>query len=182
MKSLSLNQPHAIIMVGISGSGKSQFAEKFSDTFSAPLISVEVVTTMLNDGALAAKVVEHFIGEIAKTKASVVLETETHSRTARTDLARFLKKHGYEPLFVWVQTDPETALVRSTRSKRMNRKDFESDLKRFSTPHPSEQALVISGKHTYASQAKIVLKRLSSPRAEISSHHSQPSRNNIVVR
>ncbi|MEO7904367.1 MAG: hypothetical protein ABIR91_01085, partial [Candidatus Saccharimonadales bacterium] len=45
--------------------------------------------------------------------------------------------------------------------------EYDRVVKRFNAPLPTETFIVISGKHTYASQAKVVLKRLSTPRTEI---------------
>lgn len=166
MKSLSLSQPHAIIMVGIPGSGKTHFAKKFADTFHAPRVSLEDIRTHALDDAAAATLVEQYLGELLKTNQSVVLELNTSSRQKRTTLARFIKDAGYAPLFVWVQTDTDTAKQRSLRAKTHDEESYGKQLRQFSAPHASESVLVISGKHTYASQAKTVLKRLSEPRAQ----------------
>ena len=91
----------------------------------------------------------------------MVLEIDTASRTSRTDLAKELKSLGYEPLFIWVQTDPKTSATRSEKAYNMPKSEHAQKVKDFSPPHESEKALVISGKHTYATQARVVLKRLS---------------------
>ena len=38
MKSIKLNSPHALVVIGAPGSGKSTFAATFAETFNAPLI------------------------------------------------------------------------------------------------------------------------------------------------
>ena len=182
MKSLSLSQPHAIIMVGIPGSGKTFFASKFAETFHAPYVSLERILDAGPNEDAATVLAEQQTKELLKTGASVILELNTGTRTARTELARYVKTAGYTPLLIWVQTDTETSRQRYVRSKAKQSAEFETQLQHFSPPHPTEHAVVISGKHTYASQAKIVLKRLSAPRAEISSHKSPPTRSNITVR
>lgn len=185
MKSLSLNQPHAIVMVGIPGSGKSQFAERFSDMFHAPYLSSNLLGSDASDSTIDEPTLSRLLSEFAKTGASIVVEADTATRTSRSELSKLLKSHEYNVLFVWVQTDPETAKYRSLKSKRHTTDSFEQATKRFSQPHPSEQAVVISGKHTYASQAKIILKRLSGPREEATSELSAPTpraRGNIIVR
>jgi len=176
MKSLSLNRPHALIMVGIPGSGKTTFAKQFSETFSAPHIEASALATYARDDASSRDLMMHVLAEFMKTGQSLVIDAYADSRRVRTELAKYCRDHGYSPLFIWVQTDPETARQRATRSMRLSKEQYDKELQSFSAPHASEKPLVISGKHTYASQAKVVLRRLSLPRAEISKHSQAPVR------
>lgn len=170
-------------MVGIPGSGKSFFAEKFAETFGAPYIEAALYSHLAKDEKAAATLTAHTMKEIMKTKQSMVLEIDMDTRASRTELAKSLKKAGYAPLFVWVQTDPRVAAARSKKVYGMDRYEHEDRMKRFSPPHESENALVISGKHTYASQARMVLKRLSGPRTEMSARKPVPERpHNVVMR
>ena len=182
MKSLSLEHPHAIVMVGIPGSGKTFFASKFAETFHAPYLDHAIYARLTADAHLRDMLVSHFIHEVTKTNQSVVLEIDTATRTRRTDLTKLLKKLGYVPLFVWVQIDSDTARQRSLKSNNMSAEAYASRLRSFSPPHQTEHATVISGKHTYASQAKIVLKKLSTPRAEPPAIQPRPTRGTIIVR
>lgn len=176
MKSLSLSQPHAIVMVGIPGSGKSFFAEKFAETFSAPYIDYDTFRPFIADQAKLSQLVGLQLRQLLKTNLSVVIEGGAHTRAERTQIAKHLKQNGYETLFVWVQIDPETAKFRSLKQSKLASDDHDRIAKRFSPPHASEKAVVISGKHTYATQVKSVLKRLARPRTEISTHDAPPIR------
>ncbi len=195
MKSLSLSKPHMIVMVGIPGSGKTFFAEKFAETFRAPYVSLEKIAGHLYEDQTAAEpIAGDQLHELLKTGQSVVVETATETRTGRAALAKKARANGYDTLFVWVQTDPTTAKTRATRPAKnsTNRifepEEYDRELKRFTLPSAIEKPVVISGKHTYATQAKVVLKRLSAPRAAISTHATppvrppQPNRRNISIR
>jgi predicted kinase len=183
MKSLSLSQPHAIIMVGLPGSGKTFFAKKFADTFSAPYVSHEAILSIVPvEKAALDQIINYQLDELLKTRHSVVIEGSANTRAERTELAKKLRTVGYQPMFVWVQTDPETAKARSLKTKQRGEEEHEHLVRRFSAPHPTEKPIVISGKHTYATQAKIILKRLSGPRAEISTHSSPPVRSLTDIR
>lgn len=179
MKALSLSQPHAIIMVGIPGSGKTHFAKKFSDTFNAPMVSLDYVVPHAKDFASAGSLIEQQLTELLKTNQSIILEVNTSTRQNRTELAKLLREAGYAALFVWVQTDKETARKRYARMSPEGSPDFEESIKHFSPPHEKEHPLVVSGKHTYASQAKVVLSRLSTPRRE-STQIQQPQRRGTI--
>lgn len=169
-------------MVGIPGSGKSFFAHKFAETFHAPYLDQSTIEAVVADPQKTAELTDHFLRELVKTNQSIILEVECDTRQARTQLAKNLRSAGYTPLFVWVQVDAATARLRSQKARKMTKEQFDQRLKRFSSPHPTENPLVISGKHTYASQATLVLKKLSAPRADISTHTSAPVRGRIVVR
>jgi len=195
MKSLSLTQPHLIVMVGVPGSGKSFFAEKFAETFNAPYVSIEKITPYTATASDASHIIHHQTTELLKTRQSIILEGDTDTRTERDKLARQARIAGYETLLVWVQTDPATAKSRSVRetkdkiNRTLSADEYDRIVKRFTPPSVIEKPTVISGKHTYATQAKIVLKKLSAPRAEISTHDVAPvrqeersRRNNIIVR
>lgn len=194
MKSLSLSRPHLIIMVGVPGSGKSFFAEKFAATFHAPHINRDKITSIVGDKKTADYLFSLQLKELLKTHQSIIIEGPTFTRTERSALAKVASDAGYETLFLWVQTDPATAKARSTKTNKetlrtpLTSEQHDTLVKRFSPPHPLEKPVVISGKHTYATQVKVVLKKLSAPRAEISTHRKPPvrseqpsTRRNIVI-
>lgn len=174
MQPLQLHRPYAMMMVGIPGSGKSYFAEKFADTFHAPYIDSLELESRAKDSDAASQLIGYTLGELAKSGKSFLFEGNSDTRIRRTEFAAWARSRGYTPLFIWVQTDPATALGRTLRTKSLGKEEFERAVRNFSAPHDSEKAVVVSGKHTYASQAKVVLKRLSSDNRPASESH-QPS-------
>src|SRR5699024_182216 len=97
--------------------------------------------------------------EVCKTNQSIIFDGNTDARVDRMKLAQIAKQAGYATLLVWVQTDPVTAKTRSTRGTKarpgtMSDDSFERALKNFTPPNTIEKPLVISGKHTFATQAK----------------------------
>jgi predicted kinase len=195
MKSLSLSKPHLIIMVGVPGSGRTFFAEKFAETFRAPYVSREkIVTTLGQDTDKIDSLAYNQLEELLKTQQSVIVEGLSDSRAERLELARKARANNYESLIVWVQTDPTTAknrYIKEAKQKqiKVSSEDYEKIVKRFAPPLAIEKPVVISGKHTYATQAKVVLKKLSTPRAQISTHPTPPvrtepagGRRNITIR
>ena len=159
MKSLSLTQPYALIIVGLPGSGKTFFGEKFAATFNAPFINSGLIAAHTASPEDTQVITDYFIAEVTRTKQTFVIEGDASSRVGRTELARRLRQAGYQPLFIWVQTDEPTAHARSRKQISEEESVYRSRI--FTPPHPTERPLVISGKHTYASQARVVLKYLA---------------------
>lgn len=180
MKSLSLSKPHVLVMIGAPGVGKTYFAEHFAETFKAPLVSREYISQQLFDHpeetkdelAIVSRIAGGQLIELLKTQRSVIVDGGADTKADRLALRKLAHDGGYEVLYVWVQTDPATAKQRATRQVRGSTKkplseaEYEAQLKRFSVPSPAEKPTVISGKHTYATQVKVVLKRLVEPRAQ----------------
>lgn len=185
MKSLQLDKPHAIVVIGIQGSGKTFFAQKFADTFSAPFIEQAAYDELARDEKAAKQLMDMTLSETLKTGRSIVVELSLSSRIDRTELAKRLKQAGYETMFVWVQVDIDAAMTRSQRTVGIGFEEYRERMRRFSPPHASERALVVSGKHTFATQAKVVLRKLSVPRSPaqtVPPRPQQPSRGQIIVR
>lgn len=172
MKSLSLSRPHMIILVGIPGSGKSFFAEKFAATFGTPLVSTAAIRSILkssldHDRSADSKIVSLMVGQIIKTKQTFVYDGDTHTRTGRQKLVDMASKLGYKPVLLWVQTDTLSARLRATKARdhgRFTSDEFDRAVRVFQAPDVKEKPIVVSGKHTFASQLKIVLSHLTSPR------------------
>lgn len=179
MKSLSLTKPHLLVMVGIPGSGKSFFAKHFSDTFKAPWVHLDGIRAELfneptyskDENIIINRVSDYMLDEMFKTQKTIVLEGGVDLRTQRTAIEKRARGAGYETLYVWVQTDSATAKVRATKKTRqqptakLTADQFDTFSKRFTPLSSNENQIVISGKHTFASQLKIVLKKLVEPRA-----------------
>lgn len=168
MKSLSLSKPHLIIMVGAPGAGKSFFAERFSRTFATPVVSWQKIRQVLfnhpvyneEEDAIVERVALHMMAEFLKARVTVLYEPSIQSQTHRQNIAEVAKKIGYETIFVWVQTDKTAAKTRGLKNglTAQQYKRYES---LFVSPKNAESPVVISGRHTFASQLKIVLVRLS---------------------
>lgn len=183
MKSLSLTTPRVIFILGIPGAGKTFFAKKFSETFNAPFVEAEAIRYAIADEPQFTPqeqqsvdiIAENQLKELLKTQKTILYEGALESRAARLRLAKTVEASGYEAMFIWVQTEPTTAKQRATRGVRsknntkpriISEARFDQLSQRFTAPNALEKAVVISGKHTYASQAKIVLKRLAAARQQ----------------
>lgn len=164
MKSLSLTPPHVIAMVGIPGAGKTQFAKSFADTFAAPFISRHQYDVLTGDLAIQKKATLYLLREVMKTKQSIVFEGMTDQLADREELVLFAKKHNYKVVFIWTQADSKMAKKRT--SKKYISGDYDYLLSRFEAPNEKEKYIVISGHHTYGTQVRAVLNKLTESRKE----------------
>lgn len=173
MKSLNLTKPHLIVVVGIPGAGKTFFARQFADTFNAPYLRSDDLLELTDDGSTAQKVWDFTLEKLTQTKQTLLVEGFGATAAERRDLSAFARKQGYQALYIWVQTEPSTALQRATKGNGRERpeypiteREFKERAGSFEPLSAVEHYMVISGKHTYASQAKNVLKKLAEPRIE----------------
>lgn len=165
MKSLQLTKPYLLVAVGLPGSGKTFFAKQFSDTFNAPYIDYGYYPSVV--GAKASdEIIDHVFELLFRTRQTLVIEGRGSTKAERKDLMDLAAKNGYNVMFVWVQTEPATAEDRAVFAKNatMTQKQFDRAVDDFEYLTAKEPYMVISGKHTFPSQAKTVLKKLVTDR------------------
>jgi len=171
MKPLSLSRPHLIIVVGIPGAGKTFFAEHFAATFKAPIVNegkiqFELFGTLEGQAEteVAERAAQLMLEELVKTQKTIVYEDSSATRVKRQEILKYAQSVGYTPLLIWVQTDSMEANRRATSTRKtdgfLTDEQFDTAVRRFTIPSPKEKPIVISGKHTYGSQLRIVLKSL----------------------
>jgi predicted kinase len=185
MKPLNLKKPLIIMMVGLPGSGKSFFARQFAETFRAPLISYDMLKYYLQSDSdyhkekekLLTLFVTSQLSQITKTQKTIVIDGGMNARSNRAEVEKIAKLHDYDTLVIWAQTDlptakkrcvsrgqNKTASLRSQSNEEFSRQldpaIFEKYCKLLDTPSSRESQIVISGKHTYSTQAHIVLRWL----------------------
>ena len=193
MKSLSLARPLVIMIVGIPGAGKSFFARQFSDLFDAPIVSFDEIRHVLfsdpqfsrDEETLIAMVMRLQMKQLFKTHKTFLIDGGLNTRIARMAIEKLAKQYDYGTVTVWVQTDEDTSAYRSVRrsAKRegdkfntsMSEQVFLNHAKRINPPESKEIHVVISGKHTFATQAKMVLRKIIVPREQPSSAPSDRS-------
>lgn len=182
MKTLSLEQPLIIMVVGLPGSGKSFFAQQFSETFNISSVSDDRIRAELfekpeftaDENAIVDRMQSYMLEELVKTKRSFLVDGGSNTKSERQRLIQLAEKNGYGTLVIWVQTDVESARARATRPRENASKTgtipglapYQFDrLSKLFAPPTREAYLVISGKHTYATQARTVLRKLAAPHA-----------------
>lgn len=155
------SKPYAILVFGAPKSGKTTFAEHFSQTINAPFLNL---THLVNEYHVSKKLAVELISQIAKSKSTLILEGSIDTEAQRKEMRETLEKLGYKPILVWVQTDLNTIKQRMRQAYRTldEAKDALSKaLNHIEAPADDEKTIVISGKHTYQTQCRNVINRLT---------------------
>lgn len=153
--------PRAFMILGVPCSGKTTFAEKFSKRFKTPYYDLCDICDEFNvpiNGAL------RIIELIAGTKKDIVVEGELEDKNTRVKLRNLLKRAGYQPILVWIQTDDFT--IRARLRQRLGsisraKQEYEARIMHFEAPSEMERPIVLSGKHTFETQLKHILSSLA---------------------
>lgn len=178
MKRLSLVQPTIILMVGVPGAGKSFFARQFADSYDLPCISADRIKFELfnepqhntNEQQIVHRVADYMVDELLKSRGSFIVDGLLGNvKTQRMSIERRAREQGYAVLAVWVQVDTTTAKDRSIKRNPKKRDDqfntplteaaFTAWSKQLTGP-TLESHVVVSGKHTFATQRTAVLRKL----------------------
>lgn len=174
MKPLEKTKPqHVLVVVGIPGAGKTFFAKQFSDTFNAPYVDYAHFHSLTGSIEMGDIVATELLGQLFRTKQTIVMEGRGESRQDRLLLSRLVDSKQYKLLYVWVQTEPQTARQRALKS--MTGSDFNERMELFEPLATSEPFVVISGKYTFAAQMKMVLKRIIEPRSGNTASQPKPT-------
>lgn len=167
-----------MLVVGLPGAGKSFFARQFASMFGAPMISIDKIRDALfanhtysrDENAMIMQIVELMVDELFTAGKTFVIDGGFDARVNRDEMIKIAAGRGFRTLIVWVQTDEATSRRRAAKRVESNPADefkqplsdeqFDRLIKQFTSPIVTNNTVVISGKHTYATQARAVLKKI----------------------
>ncbi|HEV2412293.1 MAG TPA: ATP-binding protein [Candidatus Saccharimonadales bacterium] len=178
MKQFDLPQPILYILIGLPGAGKSWFAKQFAETHQLARVSEDAIRYAIASDQQPVEAeseevdrLAHLMSEeLLRTGRSFIYDANSSRRSKRTELIQSARKAGYQTLTVWVQTDADTSLARAGRRVHtpessmpvLDEETFNQLAKRLTPPtsQNSEPYVVISGKHTYSTQAHALHTRI----------------------
>lgn len=183
MKTLALSRPLVLVLIGLPGAGKSFFARQFSEMFGAPIVQYDRIQFELFEKSylepaeqdIIRRIANYQMDELVKTRRSFIVDGGAGTTAERQKLEQLAKSNGYGTLLIWVQTDDITCRKRATKrnpkrsaedaiSPSITESQWAEAAKKFQQPS-REQYMVISGKHAFSTQAKMVLRKLTAPHA-----------------
>ena len=155
------SKSRALLVFGAPCSGKTAFAEKFASKYGLAFFNIDEIAVK---GAFSRPNVLLLLEQIAKTKATVVIEGGIGTEKKRAEVNDVFKKSGYDVSLIWIQTDVNT--LRARMKKRYKtvaeaKIAFDDAAAKLEAPTEAEKPIILSGKHTFETQTKHVLAGLA---------------------
>lgn len=173
------SQPFLLLLYGFPGAGKTYFARQFTEGVQAAHLEQDRIRYELfenpryskQENNALSRITEYMTNEFLQAGVSVVLDLNAmrvSQRHAYREIARLSKA---KVLVVWFQVDPDTAFTRNRNRDRRKSDDrysmgyeaeqFKQLAAYMQHPEPTEDFVVVSGKHSFAGQMSSVIKKLS---------------------
>jgi len=173
---ITYSKPFVIMMYGFPGAGKTAFARQMSEELGIIHLQEDKILHELfgaNPSPIAIKAARKILNfmtrDYLKAGISLVYDASVIRASERRRVREMAHEAKAASLLVWLQVDPETTFERT--SKRDHRKaddkyamEYTEDIYRqilayMQNPN-MEDYIVVSGKHTFATQRSSVIKRL----------------------
>lgn len=167
MKQLTLTKPHLFILAGIPGAGKTFLANHFAKSFNTPLISSDEIASILfekqdyseKEQAVIRNITLFNLEQLLKTKSNIIYDGYSSTRVSRLNLVKSATDQGYNPVFIWVQTDLATSSARALKNG-MPKDRFDKMVRKFTPLISTEPYMVVSGKHSSVNQVRNITNKL----------------------
>jgi predicted kinase len=174
---LSLTKPTFITLYGFPGAGKSAFARQLCEAVNAAHIQGDRIRHELfeeprfdrQENEIVAHLMDYMTEEFLRAGISVVYDMSASRFSERHAMRDMARKFRAQPILIWFQIDVESAYLRVAKRDRrktddkysppLDRSTFESMISSMQNPAPTEDYIVISGKHNFLTQKNAVLKK-----------------------
>lgn len=171
-------KPALILLYGFPGAGKTYFARQFCDSVQAAHVHGDRIRSELfekprydrQENAVITQLMNYMTEEFLNAGISVVYDMNVMRARQRLELRELARRAKATPLVVWFQIDVESSFLRSTSRDRrraddkyaapMDRSTYDKLVAHMQNPVNTEDYIVVSGKHTFATQFTAVGRRM----------------------
>ncbi len=172
-------QPILVLLYGFPGAGKTYFARQFCDAIEAAHLEQDRIRHELfqqprytkQENSALNRIMEYMANEFITAGISVVMDMNAMRLSQRKALREMARQRKAATLVVWFQIDADTAFVRNQKRDRRKHDDryavgydveaFKQLASYMQHPEPTEDFVVVSGKHSFAGQLSSVIKKLA---------------------
>lgn len=154
-------KPRALLIFGAPCSGKTTFATKFANKFDLACYDFDELREKYR---LTRKNIFLFIELLARTNKTILIEGCLNTEKDRTEMRNALRSAGYEPSLIWIQTDIATIRMRMKnkyKSVAKAKEAYDTMVETMEAPAEHENAIILSGKHTFDTQTRHILAGLA---------------------
>ena len=177
MSKIELSKPVLIYFYGFPGAGKSYVSRSLGNVLKIAHINGDRIRSELfqnprydaQENSIIYHLMNYMSEEFLSAGISVLYDMNSVRLTTRRQLRDMAKKHKADSLMIWLQIDPESAFYRTQNRDRRTSDDrysqdhtqesFNQQLNTMQNPQ-AEEYLVISGKHSFATQKGAIVNRL----------------------
>lgn len=171
-------KPILILLYGFPGSGKTYFARNIAENLECAHVHSDRIRHELfeeprfdeHETQIISHLMDYMTNEFLGAGVSVVYDTNMIRKTSRHKMREMARKRGVQTILVWFQVDAASSFKRLRQRDRRklddkfaieyDQEDFRRYASRMQHPEPTEDYIVISGKHTFASQKTTFMRKL----------------------
>lgn len=165
------------MLYGFPGAGKTYFARQLCEHINAAHVQGDRIRFELfeeprfdrQENEIVSHLTEYMTDEFLRAGISIVYDMNAARLSDRRMLRDMARKSKALPVLIWFQIDDESAYARvSKRDRRksddkyaspIDRSTFDSQISHMQNPGPTEDYIVISGKHNFQTQLSAILKK-----------------------
>jgi predicted kinase len=175
---IQTNKPMLILLYGFPGAGKTHFAHNMTRYMNCAHVHSDRIRHELfeeprhdkQEDQIIAHLMNYMAEEFLNAGISVIYDTTMSRKTDRNTMRELARKKQAKTLLVWFQIDPDTSYARLRKRDRRKIEDkyaqkynevtFREYASKMQHPEPTEDYVVVSGKHTIDSQRSSLTKKL----------------------
>lgn len=179
MSKIVPEKPVIILLYGFPGSGKTFFSRQLCEELQSAHLEEDRIRNELfekprfskQENYALQRIMGYMSGEFLAAGISVIYDMNAMRFSQRHTVREIARRNKVDTLIVWFQLDADTAYLRNAKRDRRKMDDrfaagynveqFRELAAHMQQPEPTEDFVVVSGKHTYASQRGNVMKKLA---------------------
>lgn len=148
------NKSRALMVFGAPCSGKTTFATKFAKKFG---LAYYDINEMMEEHGFSKEDALYVIELVMRTKQTIIIEGGIDTEKERSEMRNMIRRCGYDPALIWIQTDVATIRSRlKTRYRSVSKakQSFDAATAEMEAPVDFEKPIILSGKHTFETQTR----------------------------